>query len=99
MIFSFLSVGDRENKSLFSCSFSLRRREENKVFIPLESKPWLLRQAQPRLVGAISFLLLTIKRKNSPEAYSEGKKIVPLNIGELLTALGLCYWICDDGSF
>ena len=54
MIYSFLSVGDRENKRLFS--FSLRRREENKVFIPLESKPWLLRQAQPRLVGAISFL-------------------------------------------
>jgi len=25
--------------------------------------------------------------------YSEGKQIVPLNIGELLTPLGLCYWI------
>ena len=21
-----------------------------------------------------------------------------MNIGELLTPLGLCYWICDDGS-
>jgi hypothetical protein len=31
--------------------------------------------------------------------YSSGKKIVPLNIAELLTPLGLCYWICDDGSF
>ena len=29
--------------------------------------------------------------------YVEGKKIVPLNIAELLTPLGLCYWICDDG--
>lgn len=28
-----------------------------------------------------------------------GKKTVPANIGELLTPLGLCYWICDDGSF
>jgi hypothetical protein len=27
------------------------------------------------------------------------KKVVPLNIDELLTPLGLCYWICDDGSF
>lgn len=27
----------------------------------------------------------------------EGKKIVPLNIGELLTPLSLCYWYCDDG--
>jgi hypothetical protein len=28
-----------------------------------------------------------------------GKKIVPSNIGELLTAVGLAYWICDDGHF
>ena len=31
--------------------------------------------------------------------YSLGKKIVPANIGDLLTPLGLAYWICDDGSF
>jgi len=31
--------------------------------------------------------------------YPDGKKIVPLNIGELLTALSLAYWISDDGSF
>lgn len=31
--------------------------------------------------------------------YPLGKKIVPLNMGELLTPLGLCYWLCDDGSF
>lgn len=30
--------------------------------------------------------------------YVEGKKIVPLNIGALLTALVLAYWICDDGT-
>jgi len=29
--------------------------------------------------------------------YLEGLKIVPKNIGDLLTPLGLCYWICDDG--
>ncbi len=28
-----------------------------------------------------------------------GRKIVPLIIEELLTPLGLAYWICDDGSF
>ena len=38
-----------------------------------------------------------IKRKNSPEAYPAGIKIVPSNIAELLTPLGLAYWICDDG--
>lgn len=31
--------------------------------------------------------------------YPNGKKIVPFNIGELLTPLGLAYWICDDGTF
>jgi hypothetical protein len=31
--------------------------------------------------------------------YVEGSKVVPLNIGELLTPLGLCYWISDDGTF
>ena len=31
--------------------------------------------------------------------YPEGKKIVPLNIAELLTLLGLAYWISDDGYF
>ena len=31
--------------------------------------------------------------------YLGGVKIVPLNIFELLTPLGLAYFICDDGSF
>ena len=31
--------------------------------------------------------------------YLEGKKIIPNNIGELLTPLGLAYWLCDDGVF
>jgi hypothetical protein len=31
--------------------------------------------------------------------YLEGKKIIPKNIGELLTPLGLAYWLCDDGTF
>lgn len=30
--------------------------------------------------------------------YPMGKKVVPLNIAELLTPLGICYWISDDGS-
>lgn len=29
---------------------------------------------------------------------SQGKKIVPLNIHQLLTPIGLAYWIMDDGS-
>jgi hypothetical protein len=31
--------------------------------------------------------------------YPEGKKIIPLNIGDLLTPSGLGYWIADDGKF
>jgi hypothetical protein len=26
-------------------------------------------------------------------------RVVPANIGDLLTALGLAYWICDDACF
>jgi hypothetical protein len=29
--------------------------------------------------------------------YVENKKVIPSNIGDLLTLEGLCYWICDDG--
>ncbi len=31
--------------------------------------------------------------------YPEGVKSIPKNIGDLLTPLGLAYWICDDGGF
>ena len=31
--------------------------------------------------------------------YSAGTKIVPLNIGDLLTPLSLAYWLADDGCF
>ena len=31
--------------------------------------------------------------------YPNGSKLVPLNIGELLTPLSLAYWLADDGSF
>jgi hypothetical protein len=31
--------------------------------------------------------------------YVNGSKVVPSNIAELLTPLGLGYWIADDGSF
>lgn len=31
--------------------------------------------------------------------YPEGKKQIPENIGELLTPLGLAYWLADDGTF
>ena len=30
--------------------------------------------------------------------YLDGKKIIPSNIGELITPLGLAYWLCDDGG-
>jgi hypothetical protein len=29
--------------------------------------------------------------------YLDGKKVIPKNIGDLLSPLGLAYWICDDG--
>ena len=29
--------------------------------------------------------------------YPEGNKVIPLNIGDLFTAIGLAYWAMDDG--
>ena len=31
--------------------------------------------------------------------YVAGKKVIPNNISEFLTAAGLAYWICDEGSW
>lgn len=31
--------------------------------------------------------------------YVEGKKIVPMNIGDLFTPMSLIYWLADDGYF
>jgi len=31
--------------------------------------------------------------------YLEGKKVIPNNIFDLLSPLGLAYWLCDDGGF
>jgi hypothetical protein len=31
--------------------------------------------------------------------YLDRKKIIPSNIGELITPLGLAYWLCDDGGW
>ena len=30
--------------------------------------------------------------------YKEGKKIIPMNLGDYLTPLALAIWICDDGG-
>ena len=31
--------------------------------------------------------------------YLNGVKLIPKNIGDLLTPLGLAHWICQDGSY
>jgi hypothetical protein len=38
-------------------------------------------------------------KNGDPREYGEGKKVVPGNIGDLLSPSGLAYWICDDGTF
>ena len=31
--------------------------------------------------------------------YVNGQKVVPANIADILTPVGLAYWIMDDGGF
>ena len=47
-----------------------------------------------------SFSTKSIKIWNSEKAlwYFKGKKVVPLNIGELLTPVALAFWIMGDGG-
>ena len=51
--------------------------------------------------SSISFATLTLPCFNKYRNLfynEENKKIVPLNINQLLTPIGLAYWIMDDGS-
>lgn len=54
-----------------------------------------------KVYPALSFKTLSLSCFNEfyELFYHDGKKIVPSNIFDLLTPIGLCYWICDDGSF
>jgi len=51
-----------------------------------------------KVYSALSFKTLSLPCFNELYElfYHDGKKIVPLNIFDLLTPTGLCYWICDD---
>ena len=51
--------------------------------------------------GTLSFSTLSLPCFNELYKlfYINGKKIVPLNIADLLTPISLAYWIMDDGSF
>jgi hypothetical protein len=54
-----------------------------------------------KVYPALSFKTLSLPCFNEfyELFYHDGIKIVPSNIMDLLTPIGLCYWICDDGSF
>lgn len=69
------------------------------------TEPRLYTRAPDKRTGNI-YSRLTFKTLSLPcfnELYSlfyvNGVKIVPLNIGDLLTVHSLAYWLCDDGTF
>ena len=49
---------------------------------------------------SVNFATLSLPCFNQYKSlfYKNNKKIVPINIQELLTPIGLAYWIMDDGS-
>jgi hypothetical protein len=67
--------------------------------------PWINNSKPDRRTGetynAISFNTYSLPCFNEfyDLFYKEGKKKLPLNIGQYLTPSGLAYWIGDDGSF
>jgi len=54
-----------------------------------------------KIYSSISFTTYTLPCFNELYNlfYLSGKKVIPKNIGELLTPLSLVYWISDDGSW
>jgi hypothetical protein len=92
---------------------SLRKHHINYFNHVLELlKPYLSKDFNPKsknfknkknnnVYSSIQFATLSLPCFNYYKALfynSENKKIVPLNIGNLLTPIGLAYWIMDDGS-
>lgn len=57
-------------------------------------------KTRPGMVyGSVYFRTYSLPYFNEFHDLFEGKKIIPNNIGELLTPLGLAYWLCDGGGF
>jgi hypothetical protein len=54
-----------------------------------------------KVYSAIYFLTYSLSCFNDifKLFYLNKKKVIPANIGQLLTPLSLCYWIADDGSW
>ena len=67
----------------------------------IERSSWKPSQRTGKVYSSIVFTTYTLpcftELYNS--FYVDGKKVIPLNIEELLTPLGLAYWIADDGSW
>lgn len=70
-------------------------------------RDWVLspprsKQGQTRGVTTINLAFQTVSHAELAEFgelfYRDRRKIVPVNIGDLLTARGLAYWYMDDGS-
>ena len=70
-------------------------------------REWVLspprsKQGQTRGVTTINLAFQTVSHEEFAEFgrlfYRDRRKIVPENIGEVLTARGLAYWYMDDGS-
>ena len=68
--------------------------KEPKVYI---RKPDLITN---KIYSSIQFKTLALPSLNYYRDlfYIDGKKIIPANISDLLTARALAYWICDDGN-
>lgn len=104
----------RNNNSRFIYSQSSLREQHLNYFYHIFHlfKPFVSKNFFPKsrafvdkrtnnVYSSISFATLTLPCFNVYRSLfynKENKKIVPLNINQLLTPRGLAYWIMDDGS-
>ena len=83
----------------FNHIFDLFKPFISKDFFP-KSRTFIDKRTK-NTYSSISFATLTLPCFNKYRNLfynEENKKIVPLNINQLLTPIGLAYWIMDDGS-
>jgi hypothetical protein len=68
------------------------------LYTPLISKSGLATSGKPLYAISFSTMALPIFNVVHSLFYIDKTKIAPLNIYELLTPIGLAFWIMDDGS-
>lgn len=87
------------HKEYFDHIYELFKHYTTESFLPYYlSQPHTITQKNSNSWTFVTMSLPCFKLYRDLFYNSDGVKIVPENIGDLLTPIGLAYWVMDDGS-